>query len=97
MGGWLVPEAEGGGRVDDNAVKVVGWIFHLIDGLSVMCLEADLPAVGPSAAQSGIPGEGVEDDVVIYLLVSNPMRGQITDLGKGIFLEPEYDVADEFR
>jgi hypothetical protein len=25
------------------------------------------------------------------VLVSNTVRGQITDLGKGIFLEPEYD------
>jgi hypothetical protein len=29
-----------------------------------MCLEADLPAVGPSTAHSGILVEGAEDDVV---------------------------------
>jgi len=36
MRGWLGSGGGGGGRADDNAVKGVGWIFHLIDSLSVM-------------------------------------------------------------
>ncbi len=45
------------GRTDDDAVKRVGRVLDLVDGVPVMCLEADLSAIGPRAFHSRIVGE----------------------------------------
>jgi hypothetical protein len=63
-------------------------------------LEPDLAAVCPRTPDSRVICEGAENVMVgggeVFILAANPVRRQISDLGKGVFLESEDDVADEF-
>ena len=52
------------GRTNDDAVKRVGHVLDLVDGVPVMRLEADLSAICPRAFHPGIVGEGAEDGMV---------------------------------
>ncbi len=61
MGGGGLGSRCGGvdvaGRANDDAVKCVGRVLDLVDGVPVVRLEADLSAIGPRAFHSRVVGE----------------------------------------
>ena len=87
---------------NDDAFKCVSRVLDLVDSVPVVRLEADLSAICPRAFHPGIVGEGAEDGMVgrreifkYRVAVANAMSGKVSELGQGVLLVAENNVADE--